>query len=71
METELGDDTRSVSQALLRSYEWGDRIPIGLFYRDEQPVYEDSEPAMKRGPLVTHPLQMDPQTFASLVQEVI
>ena len=71
LETELGYDTSNVSHALLRSYEWGDRIPIGLFYKDEQPVYEVSEPAMKRGPLVSHPLAMNPDTFASLVQEFI
>src|SRR5207247_353322 len=71
LESESGYDASNVSQALLRSFEWGDRIPIGLFYKDEQPIYEDSEPAMKRGPLVQHPLEMNPDTFASLVQEFI
>ena len=31
--------------ALEKAMEWGDRIPIGLFYRREGAVYEDSEPA--------------------------
>lgn len=28
-------------QAVARSYEWGDRIPIGVFYQIEVPTYED------------------------------
>lgn len=28
-------------QAIIRSFEWGDRIPIGIFYRCEQPTFED------------------------------
>lgn len=28
-------------QAVERSYEWGDRIPIGVFYEIELPTYED------------------------------
>lgn len=28
-------------KALSKSYEWGDRIPIGVFYRNEQPTYEE------------------------------
>ena len=57
--------------ALERSFEWGDRIPIGLFYRDEQPTYEDSEPAFQRGPLTKQPLAPDPALFQSLVEELM
>jgi 2-oxoglutarate ferredoxin oxidoreductase subunit beta len=28
-------------QAIIRSFEWGDRIPIGLFYKIEEPTFED------------------------------
>lgn len=28
-------------QAVAKSYEWGDRIPIGVFYQIEVPTYED------------------------------
>jgi len=37
------------SPALEKAMEWGDRIPIGLFYRREGAVYEDSEPALQKG----------------------
>ena len=62
---------RSVRGALEKSFEWGERIPIGLFYQDEQPTYEDSEPAFRRGPLVHHPLAVDPALFHSLVEELV
>jgi 2-oxoglutarate ferredoxin oxidoreductase subunit beta len=28
-------------QAVGKSYEWGDRIPVGVYYRIERPTYED------------------------------
>jgi 2-oxoglutarate ferredoxin oxidoreductase subunit beta len=42
-------------QAIARSFEWGEKIPIGLFYRIEQPTFEDMlaerMPAYKEVPL--------------------
>ena len=35
--------------ALEKAFEWGARIPIGLFYKTERPTYEDEEPALKSG----------------------
>jgi hypothetical protein len=35
-----------------RAEEWGDKIPIGTIYRQERPLYEDSLPQLKAGPLV-------------------
>jgi 2-oxoglutarate ferredoxin oxidoreductase subunit beta len=29
------------AQAIVRSYEWGDKIPIGIFYQLQEPTYED------------------------------
>jgi hypothetical protein len=31
---------------------WGDRIPIGIFYEDNLPVYEKQLPALSDEPLV-------------------
>ncbi len=71
LEDDSGYDPANTQAALEKSFEWGDRIPVGLFYRDEQPTYEDSEPAFKRGPLVGHPLAADPALFQSLVEELM
>jgi 2-oxoglutarate ferredoxin oxidoreductase subunit beta len=69
LEDEAGYDTSATEPALLRSFEWGDRIPIGLFYKDDQPIYEDSEPTLKLGPLVRQSLGLDEKTFEELVLE--
>ncbi len=71
LEKEEGYDASNVEQALQRSFEWGDRIPIGLFYKDEQPIYEDSEPAFKRGPLVRQPLGLEREAFDVVMQEFV
>lgn len=34
-------------KAFSRSLEWGERIPLGLFYRNERPVLEDNYPMLK------------------------
>ena len=51
---------RKKGQAIIRSFEWGERIPIGLFYKIEQPTFEDMlasrMPAYKEVPLVKQDL---------------
>ena len=53
--------------ALRKAFEWGERIPLGLFYQSDQPTFEDSEPVLKRGPLAHQPLGM----AQSLLDEVL
>ncbi len=38
------------SQALVKSYEWGARIPLGVFYKIDVPTYEDA--LMERLPIL-------------------
>ena len=40
-------------RALTKAVEWGDHIPVGIFYREEKPTSEDREPALAEGPLVS------------------
>jgi len=47
-----GHDPTNLVAAWQRSLEWGDKIPIGLFYRTERPTYEDLEEVLAAGPLV-------------------
>ena len=70
LEDEEGYDPSNVTSAIARSHEWGDHIPIGLFYKDEQPIYEDSEPVFTKGPLVDQPLGMSQELFDELVAEL-
>ena len=55
------------------AYEWGERIPIGIFYRaDGVPTYEEQVPALQAGPLVEQPLEkLLPQQIEALQAEVI
>ncbi len=39
-------------KAFKRSLEWGERIPLGIIYRNNRPILEDRIPAIKDKPLV-------------------
>jgi 2-oxoglutarate ferredoxin oxidoreductase subunit beta len=65
LEDEAGYDPTNRTAAWERAQEWGDRIPIPIFYRAEPGLtYEAQEPALKPVPLVAQPL-------APLAQEQI
>jgi len=49
---ETGHDVTNKQAAFLKSLEWNDRIPIGLFYREIRPTYEDELPQIAEAPLV-------------------
>jgi 2-oxoglutarate ferredoxin oxidoreductase subunit beta len=51
LEDESGYDPGDREAALERAQEWGERIPIGIIYRKELPVYEDQLPVLSKGPL--------------------
>lgn len=71
LEAEEGYDPGNARMAVERSFEWGDRIPIGVFYRDEQPTYEDTEPALRSGPLVNQKLGLSKEMFDELMEEFV
>jgi len=63
-------DSTNFQAALQRSFEWGNRIPIGLFYKVDRPTYEDEEPTLRGGvPLVKQAVQSD--KLASLMEEFL
>ncbi len=41
--------------AFQKSLEWGERIPTGIIYRHERPVFEERIPVLKEGPAVKRP----------------
>ena len=73
LEEEAGYDATDRTAAWEKAYEWGDRIPIGIFYRGEPiPTYEEQVPALKAGPLVKQPLEkLRPEQIEALQAEVI
>ncbi|MHB8202765.1 MAG: 2-oxoacid:ferredoxin oxidoreductase subunit beta [Desulfomonilaceae bacterium] len=44
--------------AFLKASEWGDRIPLGILYKNERPVYEDHFPFIQQGPAATRTLNI-------------
>jgi 2-oxoglutarate ferredoxin oxidoreductase subunit beta len=69
LENEDGYDPGDKKAALEKAQEWGDRIPIGIIYRKELPIYEGQLPALRRGPLVTQ--EIDPKRVGSLFAEFL
>jgi len=43
-------------KAFERAMEWGDKIPVGIFYKEVKPTSEDREAALVNGPLRDLPL---------------
>jgi 2-oxoglutarate ferredoxin oxidoreductase subunit beta len=54
-----------------KSFEFGDKIPIGLLYQTQRPTYEDTEPVFQNGPLVDQPLGLDRATFDEILAETM
>ena len=55
--------------ALDKALEWGDKIPIGVIYEGNLPVYEDQLPALRRGPLVRN--EIGPARVETLLAEFV
>lgn len=47
-------DPADKAMAFSKSYEWGERIPIGVIYLQERATFEESLPALHDSPLVKH-----------------
>ncbi len=56
---EENHDSSDWNKAYARAEEWGDRIPIGVFYQENRPGYEHNFPALEQGPLVDQSLGRD------------
>jgi len=64
-------DPSDFHKSLAKSFEWGDKIPLGVLFQHEQAIYEDSEPAFKAGALTKQPLGLDKKIFDELIEEMI
>jgi 2-oxoglutarate ferredoxin oxidoreductase subunit beta len=69
LDDEKGYDPSNMDAAFKKSFEWDPKIPLGVLYQSEQKTYEDFEPALKKGPLVRHPLKVEKGLFDELVEE--
>ena len=49
-------DPTDWAEAIKVASEWGEKIPIGILYRNERPSFEDHFPVLSRGPLIDREL---------------
>ena len=67
-----GHDPTNFHAAIDRGFEWGEEIPIGLFWkRDDLPALDQLEPVNEQGPVATRPLGVDPESARKLIEELM
>jgi 2-oxoglutarate ferredoxin oxidoreductase subunit beta len=73
VQEEQGYDPGDKLAAFAKVQEFGDRIPIGILYRDEStPAYEEMVPALEPGPLVKQALRVGPlKQYETLKQQYL
>jgi 2-oxoglutarate ferredoxin oxidoreductase subunit beta len=54
---EAGHDFNDKHKALEKSLEWGDRIPTGIFYKEDRPAFHDNLPQLKETAPAKMPIQ--------------
>ena len=66
-----GHDPSNFAAAMERAMEWGDQIPIGLFYRkpNPRPSLDALEPALQAGALVSRPVEVSKEQRKALIEE--
>src|SRR5208337_1610107 len=64
-------DPTDFHAAMDRALEWGEKIPIGLFYRNPNPPppLDAQDPGLQSGPLVSQPLGVTNEQRAKLIAE--
>ncbi len=40
--------------AFEKALEWGDRIPLGIIYKNQRPTMEERNPVISKEPLIRH-----------------
>ena len=67
LEGEVGYDPGNRTAAFNKALEWGDRIPIGVIYQKERPLFEEYIGVSAATPLVRQ--KIDPLQFRDLMNE--
>jgi len=62
-----GHDTSDFMAAMVKARQWGDKIPVGILYREESPSFTDRIDGLKDGPLTGR--SYDPARLQKLLAE--
>ncbi|MFW9831160.1 MAG: 2-oxoacid:ferredoxin oxidoreductase subunit beta, partial [Candidatus Thorarchaeota archaeon] len=63
-----GHDSSDYYAAMKRADEWGDKIPIGIFYQERRPLFRSSFRQLEKTPLINQSLR--PKGFSETLQEL-
>jgi 2-oxoglutarate ferredoxin oxidoreductase subunit beta len=61
-------DPSDWNKAMVKSYEWGEKIPLGVFYRTEAPTYDQMDSTYKLGSPVQQQLGLTSDQGQALVK---
>jgi 2-oxoglutarate/2-oxoacid ferredoxin oxidoreductase subunit beta len=61
-------DPSDWQNAMTKTYEWGEKIPLGVFYRTEAPTYEELDSSYKQGTPVKQQLGLTLEQGQALVK---
>lgn len=64
-----GHDSSQWQEAMQVARQWGDQIPLGVFYKVARPTYESGVPALKGEPLAERPF--DPSSLTQVQEEFL
>ena len=70
LESDQGYDPSNRAAAFEKALEWGEKIPTGVFYRNERVTYESQLAAIKHLPLIRQQI-LNPTEFQPLVEEFL
>ncbi|MBI2617253.1 2-oxoacid ferredoxin oxidoreductase [Candidatus Gottesmanbacteria bacterium] len=56
--------------AFQKSLEWTDKIPVGIFFREDKPTYVDQTPQLSKSPLISLP-NAPKETIEKLFEEFV
>jgi len=62
-------DPRDWDIAMKTASEWGDRIPLGIIFKNEQPVLEDHFPILKKGTLLDQ--KVEPEVLKGIMESYV
>ena len=70
---ESGHDTTDFAKAMEKGYQWGEEIPIGLFWkRTDLPSLEEQEPVLEQGgPLAHRKIAVTDEQAQALIKELL
>ena len=69
LEEESDYDPGNKMAAFVKAQEWGDRIPIGVIYKEDRATFEEQLLALSEGPLVKQ--KIEPRRIEELLDEFI